>query len=480
MEIMSPEYYPAFPEMFMIFMGCVAIIADLCFANRFRSISYYIVLLALIGAAALTFMPVTEESQVVIFNGLFMSDMTTTILKSFVYLCVFVTLVYSFHYIDERDIAISEYNILALFSTVGMMVMISANSLITLYLGLELLSLPMYTMVAIRRSSAQNTEAAAKYFVMGALASSLLLYGMSMVYGATGTLTMPHIADAISSLPKDKEIILIVGLVFMISGIAFKLSAAPFHMWAPDVYTGAPMSVTLFISCAPKLAAFAMILHVLTNAVPSMQAQWQQVLIVMSILSMIIGNLFALAQHNIKRMLAYSAIAHIGYMLLGLIAGTPEGYASALFYMVAYSLMSLSSFGMLLVLAKDGYEPEMITDLSGLNSRNPWLAFLMLIIMFSLAGIPPTIGFLAKLWVLKTIIAVNLTWLAAVAIACVIIGLFFYLRIVKIMYFDAPADTQPLLYATDLRSIISLNGLALLLLGIFPLGLFRICQLAFT
>lgn len=475
MEFSNPSYGPAISEIFVLGMLVVSILGEL-FVKRVKHFAYYGVLSALIGAAVLTFAPASNES-VVIFNGLFVSNVTTSILKSFIYLCVFVTLIYSRHYVEERDIPGPEYYILALFSTLGMMVLVSANSLLTIYLGLELLSLPLYAMVSLNRSNTENTEAALKYFVMGAIASGMLLYGMSMIYGATGSLTITHIAAAVAAA--DKGVLLTIGLVFLVVGVGFKLAAVPFHMWAPDVYTGAPLSVTLFLSTAPKLAAYGMAVRILLDALPSLYIQWHAILIILAVLSMGIGNLFAIAQDNIKRLLAYSAISQIGYMMLGLIAGTPDGYAASLFYILVYALTTLASFGLLLLLAKDGFEPECIADLSGLNTRSPWLAFLMLLIMLSLAGIPPLVGFFAKFWVLKALIHTGAIGLATLAIIFAIIGLFYYIRVIKVMYFDPPHETQPLAVAADCRLVMSLNALSLLGLGIFPLSLFQLCLQAF-
>lgn len=479
MDLSNPGIYPAYAEIFVLCMLVGAILAELFIGKRLKNVAYYTVLIALIGAALLTVIPGNEETSMVIFNGLFVSNIATSLIKTFIYLTVFVTLIYSKHYVDEHEMPGPEYYILALFSTLGMLVLVSANSLLTMYLGLELLSLPLYALVSLNRHETENTEAALKYFVMGAIASGLLLYGMSMIYGATGTLTIPHIAEVASSMPANKTMILTIGMVFMVAGFGFKLAAVPFHMWAPDVYAGAPISVTLFLSTAPKLAAYGMGIRILVDTLPGLAGQWQGLLIVMAVLSMGLGNLLAVAQDNIKRMLAYSAISQIGYMFLGLIAGTPDGYAASLFYILVYAVTSLASFGLLLLLAKDGFEPELISDLSGLNVRSPWLAFLMLIIMLSLAGIPPMVGFFAKFWVLKALIDVKLVWLATLAIIFAIIGLFYYLRIIKIMYFDVPTETQPLVYATDLRLVMSLNSLSLLLLGVFPMALYQICLLAF-
>jgi NADH-quinone oxidoreductase subunit N len=375
--------------------------------------------------------------------------------------------------------------VLALFATLGMMVMISANSFVTIYLGLELLSLSLYAMVAMNRESAVSTEAAMKYFVLGALASGLLLYGMSMIYGATGTLEITGIAERLYGGGVNKGV-LAFGLVFLVCGLAFKLGVVPFHMWIPDVYHGAPTSVTLFIGSAPKLAAFAIVMRLLVNGMITMAHDWQAMLVILSVLSMAIGNLAAIAQTNLKRMLAYSAISHMGFMLLGIVTGIVGGdaryalnaYSSAMFYVVAYVVMTTGTFGMILLMARAGFEAENLDDYKGLNKRSPWFAGIMLMMMFSMAGIPFFVGFFAKFSVLQAVVAAGYIWLAVVAVLFSLIGAFYYLRVVKLMYFDPPADTSPLTAGMDMRILISANGLAVALLGIFPQMLMSLCAYA--
>jgi NADH-quinone oxidoreductase subunit N len=369
-----------------------------------------------------------------------------------------------------------EFFVLVLFATLGMMVMISANHLLTLYLGLELLSLSLYALVALQRDSAVATEAAMKYFVLGSLASGMLLYGMSMLYGATGTLGIPQLAEIILA-GGAKEIVLVFALVFIVAGLGFKLGAVPFHMWVPDVYHGAPTAVTLFIGTAPKLAAFAFIMRLLVQGLGAEQLveEWSQMLVVMAVLTLAIGNVTAIAQTNLKRMLAYSTIGHMGYVLLGILSGDLVGYGASMFYMVVYVLMNLGAFGMILLLSRVGFEAENLDDFKGLNQRSPWYAFLMLLLMFSMAGVPPTVGFFAKLAVLQAVISAGYLWLAVVAVLFSLIGAFYYLRLVKLMYFDTPVDTAPIAPRGDVRLLLSANGLAMLAFGILPEPLMALC-----
>jgi NADH-quinone oxidoreductase subunit N len=397
-----------------------------------------------------------------------------------------VVLFYSRGYILEREqMAKGEYYALALFATLGMMVMISANHFVTVYIGLELLSLSLYAMVAMNRDSIPATEAAMKYFVLGALASGLLLYGMSMIYGATGTLEITAVAERLYSGQADGTI-LVFGVVFLVSGIAFKLGVVPFHMWIPDVYHGAPTAVTLFIATAPKLAAFAMVIRLLVNGLIVLSQDWQTMLILLSVLSMGIGNIAAIAQTNLKRMLAYSAISHMGFMLLGMVTGVVGGdarfalnaYSSSMFYVITYVLTSAGTFGMILLLARAGFESDEIDDFKGLNKRSPWFAAMMMMMMFSMAGVPFFVGFFAKFSVLQAVVAAGYLWLAIVAIFFSLIGCFYYLRVVKIMYFDQPTNPTPIAAPLDVKVLMSANGLAVALLGIFPQALMSLCAFA--
>jgi NADH-quinone oxidoreductase subunit N len=386
-------------------------------------------------------------------------------------------LFYSRTYLSLRGLFRGETFVLVLFALLGMQVLITANSFLTLYLGLELMSLSLYALVAMQRDAEAPAEAAMKYFVLGALASGFLLYGMSMIYGATGSLEIDKVAAAVLGNAENK-VLLLFGLVFVVSAIAFKLGAVPYHMWVPDVYQGAPTAITLLIGTAPEFAAFAMLLRLLGGALAGAEVDWQGMLVVLTVLSVTLGHVVAIAQTNLKRMLAYSTIANMGYVLMGFLAADVTGYSAAMFYMVAYVLTSLASFGMILLLSRKGFEADLLTDLKGLNARSPWWAFVMLLVMFSLAGMPPTIGFYAKLLVLQAAIKAGYVWLAVVGVLAALIGAFYYLRIVKLMYFDEPADSAPIEARGDTRVLLSANGLALLLFGILPQPLMGLCAVA--
>jgi len=484
MSIPMPDLLPAYAEIFLVAMASVILIADLVMPGRDRGITYGLSLLTLLGCAVLTVAVVqgTGGEVTYTFSNMFVSDYMGNLLKMLTYIAVAACLVYSRGYMSDRDLLNGEFFVLTLFATLGMMVMISANHFLTLYLGLELLSLCLYAMVALNRDSASSTEAAMKYFVLGALASGLLLYGMSMIYGATGSLDISAVAKALEG-GRPVRTVMVFGLVFVVAGLGFKLGVVPFHMWIPDVYHGAPTAVTLFIGSAPKLAAFAMAMRLLVNGLLALAVDWQQMLVIMSVLSMAIGNLAALAQTNIKRMLAYSTISHMGFMLLGLLSGVvnnnwlnaADAYSASMFYAVVYVLMSLGAFGMVILLSRAGFEAENLSSFKGLNQRSPWFAFIMLLLMFSLAGIPPTAGFYAKLSVLQATIAAGQVWLAVVAVMFSLIGAFYYLRVVKLMYFDEAQDTSPVNAHLDMGVLLSANGLAVLLLGILPGPLMQLC-----
>jgi len=489
----------AYPEIFLLASGCAILVIDLFLTQERRWVTYVLSLGALLGCALLTWAVtyMTRGQLAHTFNGMFVSDLMASVLKMFTYITVALCLVYSRTYMTDRGLYRGEYFVLVLFATLGMMVMISASHFLTLYLGLELMSLCLYSLVALNRDSAASTEAAMKYFVLGALASGLLLYGMSMLYGMTGSLELTEVAKGTvrilqSGDPSSKSV-LALGLVFIVSGLAFKVGAVPFHMWIPDVYHGAPSAVTLFVSTGPKLAAFAMAMRLLVNGLQPLAGDpsqfpsgWQDMLIILSVLSMAIGNLAAIAQSNIKRMLAYSTISHMGFMLLGLLSGVvggnalsaPEAWSAAMFYAVAYVLMSLGSFGMVVLLSRAGFEAERIDDFKGLNTRSPWFAFIMLLVMFSLAGVPPTLGFYAKLAVLQAVLGAGHVWLAVVAVGFALVGTFYYLRIVKLMYFDEPQDVAEIRTKLDMNVLLSANGLAMLVLGILPQPLVQLCFVA--
>ncbi len=473
MNFETPNFLPALPEIFVLSMACLILLVDLVVTERGRVLTYLLSLMTLAGAAVLTIAFFNKET-VYTFSGTFVADSMADVAKLFIYLVSAGVLVYSRQYLSERNLFKGEFYVLALFGVLGMMVMVSAHSFLTLYLGLELLSLCLYTLVALNRDSEVATEAAMKYFVLGALASGLLLYGMSMLYGATGSLDITEVGQAIMNADRN-NLVLIFGLVFVIIGLAFKLGAVPFHMWIPDVYHGAPTPVTIFIGTAPKIAAFAMLMRLLVEGMQGLHVHWQDMLIILAVLSMAIGNVVAIAQTNLKRMLAYSTISHVGFLLLGILSGTEYGYSAALFYVIAYAIMGLGGFGMIILLSRRGFEADRLDDFKGLNERSPWFAFMMLILMFSMAGVPPTLGFYAKFAVLQAVVDVDMVWLAVVAVIFSIIGAFYYLRIVKLMYFDKPEDTHPISASTDMRLVLSANGLAVLALGIYPAGLMGLC-----
>ena len=489
---MNPvDFIVALPEILLLAGTCALMLVDLFVKSEGRRVSYLMAQCVLFVCAAATLYVLLASGGELIyaFGNLYVADVMSHLLKLAAYGAVSVALVYSRQYLLDRGLLLGEFLTLLLFALLGMMVMMSANSFLTVYIGLELLSLCLYAMVALNRDSAASTEAAMKYFVLGALASGMLLYGMSMIYGATGTLALNDVARQTAILSRDstQHTYLIFGLVFMVSGIAFKLGVAPFHMWIPDVYQGAPTAVTLVIGTAPKLAAFAMAMRLLVNGLLDLAHDWQQMLAILAVLSMAIGNITAIAQTNLKRMLAYSTIAHMGFMLLGLLSGVvggnwrnaPDAYGAAMFYTMIYVLTSLGSFGMLLFLSQKGFECENLEDLKGLNRRNPWFAFLLLLLMFSLAGVPPAAGFYAKLAVLSAVVNAGQVWLAVVAVLFSLIGAYYYLRIVKLMYFDEPKDATPVAgRGLGVRVLLSANGLAVLALGIMPQPLMWLCLLA--
>ena len=467
--------WPAYPELFLLTMTCVILVVDLFISEDNRIVTYGLAQFTLAGCIVLTFMTGNAE-PVYTFNGMFVDDLMADALKVLTCGAVMVMLLYTRAYAAERGIFRGEFFTLALFATLGMMVMISANHLLTLYLGLELLSLSLYAMVALQRDSARATEAAMKYFVLGSLASGMLLYGMSMLYGATGTLEITELAQMAQEGLRT-EVVLVFGLVFIVAGLGFKLGAVPFHMWVPDVYQGAPTAMTLFIGSAPKFAAFAIVMRLLAQALGAevLSDEWRQMLLVMAVLSLAIGNLTAIVQTNLKRMLAYSTISHMGFLLLGVLSGNIDGYSAGMFYVVVYVLMTLGAFGIILLMTRNGFEAENLDDYKGLNQRSPWYAFLMLLLMFSMAGIPPTVGFYAKLSVLQAVVQIGLWWVAVIAVIFSLIGAFYYLRIVKLMYFEAPQDDAPVTASGDVRAVLSVNGLAMIALGIMPQPLMVLC-----
>jgi len=472
------NFAPALPEIVLLVSACVVLILDLFVSDAKRAISYWLTQAGLLVTGACTvygFHPVPVR----VFGEMFVADALADLLKIVSVLIVILTLVYSRAYLAARGLFRGETFVLMMFALLGMMVMISAGSLLTLYLGLELMSLSLYALVALQRDSKVAIEASMKYFVLGALASGLLLYGMSMLYGATGSLDLNRIAITIYTGGANR-LIMVFALVFLVSGIAFKLGAVPYHMWIPDVYDGAPTPVTLFIGAAPKLAAFAFMMRLLVGSLSAVAFDWQGMLLVLSLLSMIVGNIVAIAQTSLKRMLAYSTIANMGYMLMGFLTADLYGYGAAMFYAITYAITTLVGFGIILILSRAGFESDQLDDLKGLNQRSPWYAFMMLLVMFSLAGVPPTVGFYAKFVVFEAAIAVGLVWFVVIGVLASLVGAFYYLRVVKLMYFDDPVDQSPIAVRGDTRVLLSLNGLALLFFGIFPQQLMGVCVVALT
>ncbi len=470
------------PEITLLSLACVVLLVDLFICDSCRIVTWLLTLGSLLVTAAVVAMGMGGESQI-LFSGSIVRDAMGDVLKIAILLITTMVFLYSKEYQQERGLYRGEYFVLGLFGVLGMMILVSTHSFLTLYLGLELMSLSMYAMVALQRDSARASEAAMKYFVLGALASGMLLYGISMIYGATGTLNVGEVANAIQlqSGDQDLNLVLVFGLVFMVSGIAFKLGAVPFHMWVPDVYHGAPTSVTLYIGSAPKIAAFAMVMRLLVDGLGGLVVDWQPMLIILALLSMAFGNVIAIAQTNLKRMLAYSGISHIGFLLLGVLSGTEAGFESAMFYAITYALTSAGGFGMILLMSHRGFEAEEISDYKGLAKKSPWFALMMLILMFSMAGVPPTVGFYAKLAVLQQVISVDLVWLAVAAVFFSIIGAYYYLRVIKTIYFDMPdedAVASPQFGLDPAGLTLSANALVVLVLGLFPGQLMMICQSA--
>jgi NADH-quinone oxidoreductase subunit N len=474
------QLIPILPEISLLTLACLVLVVDLYIREEQRIISYGLTQVGLILTIGLTFAVSSPETQI-LFDGSYIRDPMSDVLKVGVLVVSFIAFIYAKGYLRDRGLFKGEFYTLGLFAVLGMSVMISANNFLTIYLGLELLALCLYALVAFDRHSANGAEAAMKYFVLGALASGLLLYGISMIYGVTGTLQFDELAQVVQKGDLNR-LVMIFGIVFLVIGLAFKLGAVPFHMWVPDIYHGAPTAVTLFIGSAPKIAAFALTMRLLVDGLIELHGGWegwQGMLIILAVLSMGVGNLIAIAQTNLKRMLGYSTISHVGFILLGILAGTQEGYAGAMFYTLVYALMSAGGFGVIIALSRKGFEAENLEDFKGLNQRNPWFAGIMLLLMFSMAGVPPTVGFFAKLFVLDAVVSVDLTWLALVGVFFSIIGAFYYIRVVKLMYFDQPIDETPLNVGMDTQVVLSLNGLSMLVLGLFPAGLYAVCGSVF-
>ena len=473
------------PEIVLLVAALVVALVDLWVTHARRLPTYLLTQATLAVVAVMQLYAFIDGSTFYAMQRMVVADPMGNLLGVFSTLAVMVSLVYARPYAAERDMLKGELFTLSLFSLLGISVMLAANNFLVVYLGLELMSLSLYALVAMRRDHVDATEAAMKYFVLGALACGFLLYGLSMMYGATGSLDINEVFKAIASRKVNHQV-LVFGLVFIVAGLAFKVGAAPFHMWVPDVYQGAPTAITLLIGGAPKLAAFAITIRLLVEGMIGLAVDWQQMLVVLSVGSMLLGNVVAIAQTNLKRMLAYSSIAQMGFMLLGLCSGVVSGntlsagnsYASSMFYIVTYVLTTLGTFGMVMLLSRQGFESEQIDDLKGLAKRSPWFALVMTIFMLSLAGLPPTVGFYAKLSVLQSLVSTNVPgylWLAIGAVVLSLVGAFYYLRVIKVMYFDEPVDAAPIVSTADVRTVLSLNGAAVLVFGILPSGLMTLC-----
>lgn len=481
---------PVYPEIFLAVAASAILLIDMFLPDAKRTITYLLSLAALCICAVLTSADFNTGATTYTFHNMFVSDPMAGLLKLFSYLAVGLTLIYSRQYATNRGMLGGnlggEFYVLALFTLLGQMVMISGNNFLIIYLGLELMSLSLYALVALRRENAVSTEAAMKYFILGAMASGFLLYGISMLYGATGSLDLNEVAKATASGTVNKTV-LVFGLVFLVAGLAFKLGVVPFHMWVPDVYQGAPTAVTLLLGAAPKLAAFAICIRLLVEGLWSLAVDWQQMLTVLAVLSMAIGNITAIAQTNLKRMLAYSTIAQSGFMLLGFLSGVFNGsnltsaanaYSSAMFYSITYVLTTLGTFGVIMLLARSGFEAENLDDFKGLNQRSPWFAAVMMVLLLSLAGVPPMMGFYAKLSVLQAVVTTGQIWLAVVAVLFSLIGAFYYLRVIKLMYFDDAVDTANIVVNKDMQVALSMNGAAIIVLGLMPGPLMTACAAA--
>lgn len=471
----------AAPEIWVVAMAGLIAIVDLFLREERRGIIHLLAMLTVIFAAIITFrggflldgVPAANA-----FSDNFIRDPMGDVLKVFAFVLMGMIFIYSKYHLRNFNMFRSDFYTLSLEAMLGVMLLISANSMLMIYLGLELISLSVYALVAFDRESKRGSEAAMKYFVLGSVASGMLLYGMSMIYGATGSLLLPDIAEAIRVQGTD-DILLVFGLVFVVVGIAFKFGVVPFHMWIPDVYEGAPPAVTLFISSVPKLAAFAMAYRFLSSGLGELHIHWQGMLATLAVLSIVVGNLAAIMQTNIKRMLAYSTISHMGFVMLGLLPGTAFGYGAAMYYVIVYGIMSVASFGMIILLSARGVEAENLEDFKGLNQRSPFYAAVMGLVMFSMAGIPPMVGFFAKLMVLQAVIEAGLLWLAVTAVVFAVIGAFYYLRIIKYMYFDDPEHETPITAPVDFGAALTLNGAMILGLGIFSSSLIAICMTSF-
>ena len=469
-----PDLIPAIAEIFLMIALCVILVVDTFLKQEQRIITFRLAMLALIGTAFCT-VYFGVDVPVTTFNNAYIADPAGNVLKLFAYLIVGMIFLYSRDYLIREGLFKGEFFVLGLFGLLGVMVIISSNNLLIIYLGLELLSLSLYALVAFDRDSGLAAESAMKYFVLGAIASGALLYGISLLYGLTGTISLNELSQYFSTM-EEVSLLALLGLAFVIVGIAFKFGAVPFHMWLPDVYQGARTPITLYVGTAPKLAAFALAWRFLIDGLGELHGSWQDMVLVLAVLSLILGNLAAIAQSNLKRMLAYSTISHVGFILMGFVTGTLDGLRASMFYTLTYVLMAAAAFGMIIVLSKKGFEADNLEDFKGLNGRSPWFALMMLMVMFSMAGVPPFIGFYAKLMMLESVLDADLFWLAITGVIFAVIGAFYYVRVVWYMYFAEPADSSALTASSDFRLILSANALALLVLGLFPGFLLDLCS----
>jgi len=464
---------PAAPEIYLVAATCLLLLVDVFAGERRTGLTSALTLLILVGGAAVTVAFAQVPAPTLLFDRMYVADELALVLKLAGFAFVAVALLYSRAYLETRNMLRGEYYVLALTALLGIFVLVSANSLVTLYIGVELLALSVYAMVAFDRDSGIAAESAMKYFVLGAIASGTLLYGMSLIYGLTGTLDLAEIA---AHLHAPASLGVILGLVFIVVAVAFKLGAVPFHMWLPDVYEGAPTSVTLFVGTVPKIAYFALALRLLAYGLGGVVHEWTQMLEPLAVLTLILGNVVAIVQTNLKRMLAYSSIANVGFIVLGFVAGTPEGYTAALYYMLVYVLVALGSFGVILLLARKGYEADRLDDYKGLQQRDPLLALAMLVLMFSTAGVPPFVGFWAKLRIIQVLWETHHLWLVLIAVAASVVGAFYYLNVIKLMYFDPPAGEPVRERASaGVRLALAVNALAVLVLGLIPGPLLDLC-----
>ncbi|MDG4867906.1 NADH-quinone oxidoreductase subunit NuoN [Guyparkeria sp. 1SP6A2] len=476
MTLASLNLQPVLPEIVLAAMACLILLVDPFLPKRGPTVSFVLSILTLIALFVITLVQM-DDSVRMSFGDMVVNDPMADLMKLVVYVLVAAVFLISRTYLRQRGIDKGEYYMLGLFGVLGMMITISSNHLLLLYLGLELLSLAMYAMTAFKRDDGRASEAAMKYFVLGALASGILLYGMSLLYGVTGDLTLTAISDAVAG--GEDSIVLKAAVVLIVVGAVFKMGVAPFHMWLPDVYEGAPTAVTIYLAAAPKIAALALILRLLVDGMGPLFSDWQPMLIVVAMASMAIGNVVAIAQTSFKRMLTYSTVGHVGFVLLGVLAGTAQGYSAALFYTIAYAAMTIGGFGIILLLARQGFEGENLDDLKGLNDRSPVMAFVFLLLMFSMAGIPFTFGFWAKLAVLQAVVGVGLWWLATFAVITAVIGAFYYLRAVKMVYFDDPVDHSPIEADMNVRGVLALSGASMLIFGLYPTALTALTAGAF-